>query len=982
MNGRRLFAASVISIQNSSFVYPSCQNCFSRLTLDSQRFNCLKCGCTGEAKDPGYRYRLSLEVADTKDLFCITVFGSCLDAYFGLSAGCLQRYIQDFNQESGEPDRNTSPSVLIQAVETCFIGRQFIFGVKDSGSKTHTRNLTACQIFLPNIGVSSLTVISCLHRLLQPDDFRGCRSSSQLPDSLLIAIDQPSCELSSLLGPGSGSSGFVQSSGRDRFSRPWLQSFGLTSSSVDCVTDFSALEPREATNPCTQEKKCSSTQPCALEYSYRASQHTQGHNHVVSKRDDQEDNVFNQPTIKLESYSSERELSPGKTSSRFLQSPLELGGKYSPKIAIRCGCCPEKSPGSLLCQRQGNSSCSSTLSPNFRRVTATPQDDPLLWDDLPFSESLNEFLDRIENARSTVSTKEPNPCSCSPAEGNNPLYGCFNQPSHGQDIVIADVQRGGAAKKLLQSAKHVDVSKERVLSCHQSKLTLVSGKEESRDETFGSLDSEVSPNPHQLAVSFPVRNKPPLSEEGFLQPEEAALRDISISENFYSCTDLKLTHNQVENPYFQTRVKPTHINCQLNDQLGDWENKENSSYWLNQSIDLKSNQEPGCDSAAPYKAYNVCKRELNPLSELQENRVVSSSILPWNYSGCPQGSYNASADLFESRAEEMEIGEEMLHEVQGSSAQRTASTTKDTVSELGLSPLDARCSYLKSKLSLHTSPTILGQKTSTPMAYSLSSSEPSLANTQNFVPYSQSTPVARCVYKARPLGERESILPKSPPSNYSKINFKCKRPRPSARNTLAKQLISKFLKCKRSGDTSCGDLSTSASQQSFVGALSENDTGEWIPPSATKLLHPRALSKVQTSEAETRNPARDAATWQSIKKSPISGQVTCGQPRTDTSLVSTESGPKTEQSARAGVRTVPFHGKTATTWLWKEPSLETCSRSSITHCLSWTSNSAGEPVNSASWSPELFADKSHFQMQGASFKSPPPNHESPLSHFL
>ncbi|NXX85580.1 DDIAS protein, partial [Urocolius indicus] len=126
---RRLLAASVISVQNSCFIYPACQKCFSRLIVDSQRFHCLKCGCRGEAEDAHYRYRLSLRVADTRDLFDITVFGSCLDPFFGVTAANLHRCIRDLNQLSGETERDASPGVLIQAVETCFIGKRFIFGV-------------------------------------------------------------------------------------------------------------------------------------------------------------------------------------------------------------------------------------------------------------------------------------------------------------------------------------------------------------------------------------------------------------------------------------------------------------------------------------------------------------------------------------------------------------------------------------------------------------------------------------------------------------------------------------------------------------------------------------------------------------------------------------------------------------------------------------------------------------------------------------
>ncbi|NXP80080.1 DDIAS protein, partial [Ramphastos sulfuratus] len=126
---RGLLAASVISIQDSCFVYPACQKCYSRLILDSRRFNCLKCGCRGEAEDASYRYRLSLKIADTHDLFDITVFGSCLDPFFGVTAENLQRCIQDFNQLSGETNPDASPGELVQAVETSFIGKRFIFGV-------------------------------------------------------------------------------------------------------------------------------------------------------------------------------------------------------------------------------------------------------------------------------------------------------------------------------------------------------------------------------------------------------------------------------------------------------------------------------------------------------------------------------------------------------------------------------------------------------------------------------------------------------------------------------------------------------------------------------------------------------------------------------------------------------------------------------------------------------------------------------------
>uniref|UniRef100_A0A5F9D403 DNA damage induced apoptosis suppressor n=1 Tax=Oryctolagus cuniculus TaxID=9986 RepID=A0A5F9D403_RABIT len=95
MNRRRKFLlASVLALQNSSFIYPSCPKCFSRIILASKRSSCPKCGSTDEAENASYRYKLSLKVAESNKLFVITVFGSCLDTFFGLTATGLHRILK------------------------------------------------------------------------------------------------------------------------------------------------------------------------------------------------------------------------------------------------------------------------------------------------------------------------------------------------------------------------------------------------------------------------------------------------------------------------------------------------------------------------------------------------------------------------------------------------------------------------------------------------------------------------------------------------------------------------------------------------------------------------------------------------------------------------------------------------------------------------------------------------------------------------
>ncbi|CAM5075186.1 unnamed protein product [Eretmochelys imbricata] len=986
MNGRRrLLAASVISVQNSSFVYPSCQNCFSKLILDSNRFNCLKCGCTGEAKDANYRYKLSLKVAGTSDLFAITVFGSSLDPFFGVTAGSLQRYIQDFNQVSGELDRDASPSVLIQAVKTCFIGRRFIFGVKssenhDGGHSVSdnilqncyrinrlTRDLTACQIFLPNTAVAGFTVISYFRQLLQSANFRSSHSSSQRPGCPFIAIDQPSSELSSLCSSGSNSC-FVQSSGRESFSGPWQQSFGLTSSSVDWVTteDFSSLElGKAAGEQCKLQERRFSAELCNLSPSNQAIQDLQLCS-PMNERNEQEDNEFSSlssqsntitATEKLESFSSlKREWSPDRNRSRLLQSPLDL--KYScPEIISRHDYFQENSFNSLLYQRKDYSFCNSAVSPNHGIAAGTSQDDPMIWDELPFSESLNEFIARIENNKSTISPVGLNAHKCSLRERSE-LDENHSKTSCRQGIVHTACKSTTTTGRFPQLAENVNTCKEHITSCHQSNLTPVNGQV-SQSEPLTSIlststkrgrESDFIPNPPLLVLSqsSAVRATFALSAGSFLPSEEA---NVNISNNAHSFTNLQCTMKDAESPYLQRREKPAHLHSLYDGCVADWENKENCSYPPDPRTDFTSSQELGCDSAAPYKAKNMCKSELEPLTELQENtvRAINQSDLLQNNSNHPKSSYNASADLFDASAREIETMVEFSDKSHNSSAQEDVFTEKYTASELVCSPLDVDCSYSKCRSSLSLPPPFGIH--STPITYSLYDSELDLVDTQNFVPYSQSTPVARPLQKFRSQRGRESVLPKLTSKSPTKIHCKCKLSRPSFKNTLLRQFTSKFLKHKSSSNTA---INKSVSQQSFINSeVPENDSKEWIPPSATKLLQPVAFSNLKTVGLQARSPA----ICKPIDKKTISeDKANSGKSRTDTCLRSRKLNPMN----RAGIPATPKPANVAKASLLEDAVSGTCACSETQKSHSCATYLVGGLDEAVSWSPELFTEKYYF----------------------
>uniref|UniRef100_A0A8D0KZU2 Replication factor A C-terminal domain-containing protein n=1 Tax=Strix occidentalis caurina TaxID=311401 RepID=A0A8D0KZU2_STROC len=383
---RGLLAASVTSVQNSCFIYPACQKCFSRLILDSRRFNCLKCGYTGEAKDASYRYRLSLKIADTNDLFDITVFGSCLDPFFGVTY--CTKFVFSFPPQGcsrADGGRSAASSVL----QNC------------SRINRSTKTLTACQIFLPNAAVTGFTVISYFYRLLQSAKFRSHNNSSYLPDASSTPVDEPVSELSSLSSL-SRNSCFVQSSGRESFLGSWQQSFSLTSS-VAWVTaeDFPTLEVGKlVSEQHKQEGRSVSAELCTVSLNNQ----TLWDSHYCSssvKEGNKEGNELSSQPSQTDSTSDKLErLSSSKTeclhgnSSRLLQHPLEFAVKsIYPKINSRNYSCLEKSHNSPFYKSDASAS-------NPVNVAGVSQTDSILWDELPFSESLNEFLARIEDGKS------------------------------------------------------------------------------------------------------------------------------------------------------------------------------------------------------------------------------------------------------------------------------------------------------------------------------------------------------------------------------------------------------------------------------------------------------------------------------------------------------------------------------------------------------------------------------------------------------
>ncbi|XP_069664545.1 DNA damage-induced apoptosis suppressor protein isoform X1 [Haliaeetus albicilla] len=967
---RGLLAASVISVQNSCFFYPACQKCFSRLILDSRRFNCVKCGCTGEAKDASYRYRLSLKIADTNDLFDITVFGSCLDPFFGVTAENLQRCIQDLNQLSGETNTEAPPGVLVQAVETCFIEKRFIFGVKGCASEDggrsavssilqncsrinrSTKKLTASQIFLPNAAVTGFTVISYFDQLLQLAKFRSCNNSSYLPDASSAPIDEPVSELSSLSSL-SRNSCFVQSSGRETLLGSWQQSFSLTSS-VAWVTaeDFPTLEVGKlVSEQHEQEGRPVSAEWCSVSLNNQTFGDSQFCSSSVKEGNKEEDNELSShtrqtgsisATDKLERVSSSKTECLHGNSSKLLRHPLEFEVKsIYPKTNSRNYSYPEKSHNSFFYERDASAS-------NHINVAGASQTDSMLWDELPFSESLNEFLARIEGGKSVVTSPSLDAGKQTLLESSN-LGVNLNKSYPRQTLLAADLPEASILGRFLPPAENG--SWENILfACLQSNANPPSDEVsqcESSSSVLSSTDKECGascfiPNPCLpiLSQSLPVTSEPSVSESRYVQPKEA---NMNISKSSWSFISLQCTAEHGETSCLK-RSKAATCVCSAHDScLAGCKNKENSSSTPSQRTDLTFTGAWDSDPTTPSNTRRLYKRELKPLTELSENtfKSVNRREMLWN-SIFPEGSYNASADLFDTSAREVAKPVEFLNKSCNSLIQEDTLTERVTASELVLYPGDdVLCNSSKLSSSLHRSPPAFS-KHSTPVTYSFCPSECNSVSAQDFVPYLQSTPLTKPFQKLWPVGESSSVTIFTP-QNPTKIHSKCKRSRSSFQNTLLQQLTGRLVKRERLSNGEEKGSHSSVSQQ-FLNSQPPANFEDWIPPSANK-----RLKSTGSLDLKTVSWAADLqSTCGHAGRNPISESKETSE--NDVCFQNERLNP----GDTARILTTPvFAGVTKALFL-NDTVLETCSPSEGKSLLSSANYSGDMLEGAAGWSPELF----------------------------
>ncbi|XP_034263603.2 DNA damage-induced apoptosis suppressor protein [Pantherophis guttatus] len=405
MNGGHFLVASVISIQNSSFVYPSCHSCFSKVSLRFKRYNCQKCACSGDTKEANYRYRLSLEVADTREVFEVTVFGSCLDTYFGVTAKGLQRYIEELNREAGEDENDAVFGAVFHAVETCFVGKKFVFRIKSSNlpyvvpsdqpllqngppRERSTKALIACEMSLPHPGLVGYTVI---HYIEQQRSCPFKQSHGALrPLDHVLASDHPSRELKSL--HLSDDLDATQSNLKNVFLTLWPYSFGLTwsSTSSEDAEHSAALDTRQASLEKQKDEDGFIISHNQLAYNFR------GPNSKRDKRDVHEGKkscLYSSPQSLTTRDGLGSRLSAKGKDGDILEGPLPSEQKDSSCIINIQSSYGLVNPQHPLPHQRPKEHLASSSSPDATGgVTAQEAS----------SEGLIEFLARLDNGNSTA----------------------------------------------------------------------------------------------------------------------------------------------------------------------------------------------------------------------------------------------------------------------------------------------------------------------------------------------------------------------------------------------------------------------------------------------------------------------------------------------------------------------------------------------------------------------------------------------------
>ncbi|KAK6486076.1 DNA damage-induced apoptosis suppressor protein-like isoform X1 [Huso huso] len=844
MNGKRIpIDGSVLSVQDSCFFYPSCQNCMSRLTRNHNRCACIKCGYTCEADNVHYRYRLSLQAAQKSEVFSVTVFGGCLDPLFGVTAGFLQRYSEGLKKDARDPQNDRVHSLLTQAVEDCFIGRSFIFGVKFSRkqARIHTsytkrilqtslntygspKQLVACQIAVPNTAVLGCTVISYFKALLQSVNLGNVLSVSQPLGSSPAAEDLHSPEVCSSLESSLADSGqsFTQPSKGDSFQGPWQQSLGLITSSAE---GYSGSDLSSNTKDISKWDRRSGSIKSPKNHCISECTHVQclpGSGYSLVE-DGNEKNLNDKKASHLYSgYSACSDASNGNSGHTRNAFANEFSCSSSSMTDPCCFSCQEfpdqyhkesrDEMQSELPDERDNDSAGHGLNDTWSSVFSGgdadvfwSQDEQFAakrksaayssveWEHLPFSESLGEFKSKLEE-NGQIRTNQSD--------------SYLNEDINHELTTATDSQHEKAHRKRMLVPRTTEAG---LTNVHKGFAS---------DSSLNPLDSQQG----CLVANIYTKDRDVLKSHSFGNVESFQLKEEPAGN--VELQDSSSTSGDKEN--HTTGVQFLRTGTRM---FSSFLAQEFSAKDANAGACLKS-----YDCKKLYCSKDVITKHQHDIyvtGVCNQDFVKKEQPMQNNYRSF-QDTYNGSADLFNSSDNTINT-EELVN--------KSSIVLMTHSSPCGREPVQSveHGTQQQPHYSLQILNEVLQRR-------SHCDSDNDFLDTLNFVPCSQSTPVSKCLATLQPYQSKGKAIPKTTIS----LQRSCNR-RTSKRSLLTQHLLkqqhcrhlrSSFkIKGKRRKDSSNSVHFTLSPRT----ALSESDSEEWIPSSVKKSAQPCAAQGCTSS---------------------------------------------------------------------------------------------------------------------------------------
>lgn len=616
--------------------------------------------------------------------------------------------------------------------------------------------LVACQILLPDPSVAGFTVIDYFNQLLQLSDFGKHHCDSCESNSYLLALEHSNNDPSNLDGSDKSSYLFGYHSSKV-FSRSWqlsLELVSINSQLTDDDNDFQALDSSRALGTHHKHKKCPSFAKATN--SNGCSSAIQGSWSLISYMDKKGLTQKLNETLDLQAVQPSAVQSShgtGVTSSQLLpvniQGSLETRNTKSSISTIET-----KNRYSPFEQRDHqHQGIDSHLNFQERSVYNLPSSlrleeiahgsqnyDNEIWDELPFSESLNKFLAATENE---IALCKPNASSGNfdLDNGIDKLHAHFKKFSVTPQRTTRTFHTPPIDLRLSQATAKSNSSKNNSLCYCEANPSPNIQIDSPPNNTAATISKSRDISDYFLPnayLSTMFSSSKGLGKMGIskcikIPPHKTGISHIkSTSENDHAYLDIQYFSGQEEKSLLEMSKKLKTLRSKRYSDRSDLCNLKNKQYftWL---------QDRGDN-------FTICRKLTYPLEDLcstdKLKEIPCEQISNNLTQNCHEGSYDASADLFEDNTKEIDIATEITQNSQDILLQWEKSLPDSHMeSELSLKPLSGNFSQSSLKSSQNKSVSSYSRTFFSP-PYFHSESDYDFEDSQDFVPCSQSTPLA------------------------------------------------------------------------------------------------------------------------------------------------------------------------------------------------------------------------------------------------